>query len=397
MNARGGSTHGCPRHAVLPIAVISVLCAAVLLDLNGRVGLTYDTFWHLFTTRYVLWEPFFEAVRRHAHPPLYFLVLKASAAVLGNHLLAYRAVSFIATLGSIAVLAHLLHRTTVNPWLPPVAAAAFAFSWSTAEVTLEARGYALAVFLSLAALEPFTTLAADGFGGDRLRLGRRLLFASLVTVAFLVHYVAGFVFAACCAAPLVVAAADRDYARRLLAGSSRRWLSNALTFGLPAAAIAASYGHIREWSHGRLNHVPDFMFDPSRETFPEFVGRASGALAGLFSPFDWTRASQPVERLVAIFAVLYSRSVCLPPAPSGSPSSASSSSACSRPGGSPPPPRSRRASPRTPASRRPTSAFTRTTCMRSSRSGAPSRVVVRETAATRPLDAFRVMVDAKCR
>jgi hypothetical protein len=52
-------------------------------------------------------------------------------------------------------------------------------------VPLEARAYPLAIFLSLAALEPFLTLAGDGFGGALASSSQRSADAPVVGYGWL--------------------------------------------------------------------------------------------------------------------------------------------------------------------------------------------------------------------
>ena len=300
------------RRATFAVGAVTALIAAMLLVLYRRVGVGYDGFWDVFTARHELWEPFLRAVLDHPHPPLFFLLLKGVTALFGAHVLAYRAISIVSTLGSTVLLALLVRRTTGSTWLPPLAAATFGLSWATAELALEPRGYALAMLMTLAALVPFLALVEHGFDGGAPGspgLGARAGFGALLTAGFLAHYYVGFVFAACALAPFVLAAADRDYRRHLTAGWRRRPWANALTFALPALIIAAFYRHIHGFGGGRLHHVPEFLFDPARETFLEFVGRTSVALAALFSPIAWTGARHTVLALAAAAVLALSASV----------------------------------------------------------------------------------------
>ncbi len=260
--------------ALLPVA-------ALLVYFGQRELTNYDGYWHVFIARQRVWSQFWFEVATNAHPPLYYLVLKA-AVRLGDHPLVYRLPSIVATVVAAALMGKVAGRLVGYPWLAAVAVLAFGLSASAIDVGLEVRAYALATCLTLAALSYYLDLEAAGFAGAGRRT--RGLFVLFITLALLTHYSVVFVLIAMVLAPAGLAAVVPEVRARL-AGAWRQALSaNLLTFGGPAALFGLFY--VVHASHivTQMGHLPDFMFDPARETLVAFGRRTLTAEAALFSP-----------------------------------------------------------------------------------------------------------------
>ena len=262
-------------------AAAPLLSAVVLFYLGPRERLGYDSFWHVFVARQDDWSQFWFEVADNAHPPLFYLVLKA-ATLIGWSPLVYRLPSIAAIVVAAALMCPIARRMVAHPYLPALAALMFGLSYSAIDMGLEVRAYALATCLTLAGLGSYLRLAETAFGEADARA--RTLFAGFMTLALLTHYSVAFVAAAAVLAPLGLAAADRGFRARLPAAWTRARLANVATFGVPLAVFAVFYAaHARRWVH-RIQHVPEFMFDSRREGLLAFVARTTRDEIGVFTP-----------------------------------------------------------------------------------------------------------------
>ena len=290
------------------------LCAVPLVAL-GRIDLLgYDAWWHVFIARQEVWDKFWAEIGRTAHPPVFFLCLKAAIAAFGAGPLAYRLVSIAATVGSIWLVGRILRRTAGHPWVPAAGALAFGASLSTFSVGLEVRPYALGTFFLLCAFLALLELVEHGFCGPLQR--PRVLFALTSSLALLTHYGTSLFLPSCLVAAAAPAVVDREYRRRLLAAARRHRPANLLTFGTPAAVLAIAYFvHIASWAERSFHSLRSFLFDPDREGVLTFLWRNTRALFGLFVPrldypiFHSLRFAGGPELPGAVVAVLLAGSV----------------------------------------------------------------------------------------
>jgi len=271
---------GVPSLALAALA----LCAGVLFYLAPREQLGYDSFWHVFVARQDHWWQFWFEVADNAHPPLYYLVLKATL-LLGNSLVVYRLPSMASTVISGALLYGIAARVVANRWLPGIATLAFCLSYTTITVGLEARSYALATSLTLAGLYFYLSLAETAFA-DNPKDRRR--FACFMTLALLTHYSVVFVAVAAVLSPVLLAAVDPGYRTRVRRAWAQSRPANLLTIGAPIGVFGLFYlGHARRWVH-RIQHLPEFMFDPARESLVAFCWRTTRAEIELLTPIPVT-------------------------------------------------------------------------------------------------------------
>jgi 4-amino-4-deoxy-L-arabinose transferase-like glycosyltransferase len=268
----------------LALLVVVVLVGAILVSLGLRQYVGYDSFWHVFIARQDTWLGLWQEIADNAHPPLYYLSLRAAIAVFGYNLLAYRLVSIAAILVSIPLLARVVARVTGNRPLGIVAGAAFGLSFCAMDVGLEVRAYALLISLLLTAFLAYLDwLDADP---GRAPLRSRVVFAASLSAAVLTHYSAFFFVGAALATLGVLAVAHERWRARLSAEARHHTLAFGGMFAVPVVAAAGAYLlHMRDWlGAGRLNHVPDFMYDPGRESVLAFLGRTTRNLVVLFFP-----------------------------------------------------------------------------------------------------------------
>jgi hypothetical protein len=265
------------------LATVLALTATVLVFLGGREAIGYDSNWHIFIARQDRWPNLWREVRDNAHPPIFYFLLRMVSAWIGPTLLAYRAVSIVATVVSTALVASIVWRTTTNRALAVVAAAAFGFAYGAIKVSLEVRAYALcAAFTLLAFLFYLDWLRAPA---RRLRTRTPVGFALAATAAVLTHYSTFFFLAAVLATPVALAVVSRQWRRRLVATIACRPWTTAAMFAVPLAVAAAAYViHVTLWGGGRLDHVPDFIFNPATERPWRFLVRNTINLAAIVLP-----------------------------------------------------------------------------------------------------------------
>jgi uncharacterized membrane protein len=270
------------RSEEMQLLLVSALSAVPLLALYRTELIGYDAFWHVFVARQDVWSNFWEEVGFTAHPPLFYLSLKAAIAMFGSNALAYRLVPILATLGSVWLVGRIVQRISSRLWLPPLAACVFGLSLTAVSVGLDVRAYSLSVFFLLSALLAYLDLADQAFS-EPLR-STRIRFGLMTTLALTTHYAAAFFLVASLAAPLVLALANRDYRRRLVGGIRTCWMANAVTFGMPVAALTCAYFvQMRSWEK-YTGHVSSFLFAGGSESAAAFVLRNTKALFELFLP-----------------------------------------------------------------------------------------------------------------
>jgi hypothetical protein len=268
--------------ALAPAAVLA-LTAIVLIVLGRRESIGYDSYWHIFIARQDLWPNFWREVRDNAHPPLFYFLLRLASLWIGPTYLAYRAVSIAATVASAALVAAIVWRTTTNRALAVVAVAAFGFAYGAIMIGLEVRAYALSTaFTLLAFMFYLDWLRAPA---RRVTLRTPIGFALAATAAVLTHYSTFFFLAAAIATPVALAIVSSRWRRRLVATIAARPWPTVAMFAVPiVVAVAAYVIHVALWGGGRLNHVPEFMFNPATERPWWFVVRNTVNLAAIVLP-----------------------------------------------------------------------------------------------------------------
>jgi len=282
----------------LALAGVLALVAAVLIALGRRYYIGYDSYWHVFIARQDRWPNFWQEILNNAHPPLFYLLLRASWSWFGSHLIVYRAVSIASTVAGAWLVGAIVQRTTCNRGLGIVAAAGYGLSFSAVTMGLEVRSYALCAAFTLAALYFYL----DWLDMDASLAEANLPesshphiltsslsvphtgFALTATAAVLSHY-STFFFLGGVFVTTVILGVGPAWRRRIIANVRSHPLATAVMFGIPVATAAtAYYVHVVLWAGGRLNHVPEYMFTPVRESPAAFVVRNSYNLTNVLLP-----------------------------------------------------------------------------------------------------------------
>ncbi len=264
------------------LALVVAIGAAALIVIGARQFIGYDSYWHVFIARQDRWPNFWREVRDNAHPPLFYLLLRAAAALFGPTLLSYRIVSIASIVVSTVLVAMVVRRITRSRALAIVAAAAFGWSYGAIMTGLEVRAYALCGAFTLAAFLFYLEWLRRP--ARRLSAGVYVGFSLATTVALATHYSTFLFLAATVAAPAVLAWCFPGWRRRIVQRIGSRPVATAVMFAVPfAAALIAYVLHVRLWA-GRLGHIPEFVFDPARESRVAFLERNTVNLAAILVP-----------------------------------------------------------------------------------------------------------------
>src|SRR5690348_14699595 len=131
------------------LLLICLLAAIPMLWLGATSFIEYDGYWHLFIARQD-WRDFLVDIQSTAHPPLFFLLLRAAAA-LGDGRLISRLISILSGIGATFLVGQIASKVTGSTAAAVLAAVVFGLSESTVVVSCEVRSYMLCVFLALLA------------------------------------------------------------------------------------------------------------------------------------------------------------------------------------------------------------------------------------------------------
>jgi 4-amino-4-deoxy-L-arabinose transferase-like glycosyltransferase len=262
--------------------VVAALAVTLLVTVGIDQILGYDSFWHVFVARQDRWPNFWREIGLNAHPPLFYLLLRAADQMFGHALLVYRLVSVTAIAASILLLARIVHRLSGSSAVAIAAAAAFGLSFTAFDIGLEVRAYALNLAWMLAAFLLFVdwmSLEAAAFPA-----WKRWMLALTLSAALLTNYSAAFFLAGAGLTIVLLWLGHAQWRRRLGDEFRRHGVSAVAMFSVPVLVAAPAYLiHAASWA-GRLNHVPAFMYYPDSESAVTFLTRTGQTLATLFFP-----------------------------------------------------------------------------------------------------------------
>lgn len=211
------------------------------------------------------------------HPPLYFLLLNAWAALFGNSLLAARLMTCLAAVLSVAVFHRMMRVQHVAP--TPVYTAVFALSFIVATSAHDARYPALVILL--------TTLAAHLAlypvrPGEQRALWRELALGAAAAGLVLTHYFGAFI-----AAPLMAWRALeglRERAPRAFIAPVTSallflpWLPEAIAHLTAREAQANGFQGILPWARHLIVSTGEMVFAPTFWAYPGWLAFAGLAL-----------------------------------------------------------------------------------------------------------------------
>jgi hypothetical protein len=276
------------RVAILAIALGLRLFAALTQPID------YNAYWHVFIARNLSRE-----YGSLAHPPLFLLLLKASGAVSHSRL-ALQAIAILSGLGVVALAQFLLARLRASTTVANLGALTIATAPSAILLSCGVQSYMLAAVFILWSFRHYLDLVrpepSTGWRG-------RAAFATLASLGLLTEYYTGLYLVACVAAPALFAVVRPAYRIALARSLRRRLLADVATLLAPVLVGALLYAVIaKPWIHA-LNSMPQFYFQPGRETAVAFLTRTLASLFQIFSPVA-LRSPGAAAVLVFGFAVV---------------------------------------------------------------------------------------------
>ncbi|HEY3824762.1 MAG TPA: hypothetical protein VGL82_09395 [Bryobacteraceae bacterium] len=257
--------------------LIALAAAIPRLLLGVSQSIEYDGYWDIFIALQDKWPTFWDDIFSQAHPPLYFLLLKATLR-FGHSLLIYRSVSLLAGIASVVQVGWIARKVTGSNVRAYQSALVFGLAMPGIIVSDEVRTYTLSVFFVLLSFS--CLLGIPGSANSREEGRRRVGFASGAILAFLTHYFAFFYAGAAMAILL------GQFAARTYKGAVSSWKAEAAT-SLPV--VAAMYTLYREHASrvalAQQDHLMSFYYDPNgNETVAAFLLRNWKNFVNLFSP-----------------------------------------------------------------------------------------------------------------
>lgn len=262
---------------VLILACIALAAAIPRVLLGVSQSIEYDGYWDIFIAVQDKWANFWRDVFAAAHPPLYFLLLKA-ALHFGHSLLVYRSVSLLAGIASVFQVGWIARMVTRSNIRSYQSALLFGLATPGIIVSDEVRTYTLSVFFVLLSFS--CLLEIPGSANSREEGRRRAGFALAAILAFLTHYFAFFYAGAAMAILL------GRFAVRTCKGAVSSWKAEAATSLPIAAAMYTLYReHAGKLALSQQDHLIPFYYDPNgKETAAAFVLRNWKNFVNLFSP-----------------------------------------------------------------------------------------------------------------
>jgi hypothetical protein len=284
----------------LSLALVCALAAIPLLYFGATYYIEYDGYWHVFIAKQT-WSNFLVEYQATAHPPLFFVLLRGALAI-GDSRLIYRLVSIFSALGAIFLMGRNTLRLTGSGLTAVLAAFVFGISESTLLVALEVRSYALCVFFALAAFSYYLDIVdLEIVEHDwKARVG----FSVNVTLAILSHYSALIFFAACVAAPLLLAAGNPEYRSRFLAFLRARPLAILLTVLPPTGIGLGLFVSQARTFAAPLGYLAPYYFHPGREPRLAFLLRTLKSELKLFSPVGFAAVLFVLCAIAAVVSCL---------------------------------------------------------------------------------------------
>jgi hypothetical protein len=260
-----------------PILILIALAAALpRLLLGASQFIEYDGYWHVFIAQQDNWSSFWADIYANAHPPLYFLLLKA-VLHFGHSLLVYRSLSILTGVASVWLVGRIALKVTASNMRAYQSALAYGLAMPGIVVSCEVRSYMLSVFFVLVS---FFCLLNVTQNEAKSRTG----FAAGAILACLSHYFAFFYAGAAIALLL------GRFAVRWYKGEIANRLTAAAAEAATSLPVVAAIGTLYLVHAGRLakiqGHLLPYYFDPNgQETMTAFLLRNWKNLVNLFSPF----------------------------------------------------------------------------------------------------------------
>lgn len=244
---------------LLPIIAAASLIPRLILGASQFIH--YDGYMHIFIATQDRWKFFWVENRGDAHPPLFYVLLHF-VSLLGHSHLVYRSIGILAGCASTYVIGLVAAKVCRNAAIALLAAAAYGFAITNIDLTIDVRGYPLAILFVLLAfhayLDYFERPLDDAAPGAVARFG------GFTALAIMSEYYSVFFLAACLVIPWVRALTDTDFRRALLVSIRRLWRSWALALGGVAGVLFVLYRVHLRYQPAAENNASTFYW--SRES-----------------------------------------------------------------------------------------------------------------------------------
>jgi hypothetical protein len=266
-----------PARPWLILICIALAAAVPRLLLGASQFIEYDGYWHVFIAQQDNWASFWADIYSNAHPPLFFLLLKA-ALRFGHSLLVYRSISILTGVASVFLVGRIALKITTSNVRAYQSALAYGLALPGIIVSCEVRSYMLSVFFVLLSFSYLLDLA------DRDSAKSRVGFAAGAILACLSHYFAFFY----AGAAILVLLTRRS-----------KWKADAATC-LPVIATVCTLYAVHAGRLARIQgHLLPYYYDPNgNETIAAFLFRNCRNFVNLFSPFEISSGAVAIGILV---------------------------------------------------------------------------------------------------
>ncbi|HEX4232516.1 MAG TPA: hypothetical protein VHZ07_27895 [Bryobacteraceae bacterium] len=238
---------------------IVALCLVPRLILTFKQFISYDGWWHIMVARTGNWRATFEDIRDNAHPPLFYILLHYLVN-LGHSRFIYRLGVVVPGLAAIFYVGLIASKLYASRTLAILAAAAFGFSMTMIEISVDVRSYSLSLLFVLAAFYYFTEWLQDA--GGRKGAGAFLLFCSLASLGITTEYFAVFFLLASFAAALILYLRYRELRALVSVWLGRYGKIAALSSLIPLLTIAILYRRHIRYLPKFFNHIEAFYWHP---------------------------------------------------------------------------------------------------------------------------------------
>jgi uncharacterized membrane protein len=166
------------------LLLVCLLAAIPMLYFGVTYYIEYDGYWHVFIAKQA-WSNLLVEYQATAHPPLFFLLLRAATG-LGDSRLIYRLVSILSGIGAIFVIGRIASKVTGSALAAVLTAFVFGLSEIAILISLEVRSYMLCALFVLLAFYFYVDIVniQPGQSDRRARAG----FSVSLCLAVLSHY-----------------------------------------------------------------------------------------------------------------------------------------------------------------------------------------------------------------
>jgi uncharacterized membrane protein len=280
-----GKSDSAPKPDLYFLPVLLFITAAALLIrlyVGSREFMDFDEWQQVFMASVPRWIDLKYELRNEAHPPVFYILLKALLA-FGSGKLWYRCLAIVPGAGCVLLVGIIGRKVFRFSSVALLCAGAMALSTAAITISTEVRQYQLAIFFILVAFSSFLNILRSD---AHPRLVHFAIFSVASTLALGCHYFAVLFLIPCLLIPVFIE--QRTSESQAVFGSkliqSRTW-ALAVSLTLPVCAFAYFYlKYIRRF-HLQGHPGEEFYWRLAvNETWPTFLLRNFQNFANLFSP-----------------------------------------------------------------------------------------------------------------